>query len=374
MSITNNNDEVLWAQSCITSIGFPDTLDGVLDMVDANEYKGSDLTDMDCILQFHPADGTAWSAPKWLTQDDILFFYHTKRGGLNASRLRNLAKRLYPSERRLVSILEHAAELAKQLAGSIFACSAVSGSTEYMGAPEKHFDGRLFAPLGKVHIFARPLRSETFADFVKIGQTTITPVYTREALGIRSLLAQENSLPRFLTDVEFGDNTFRNVDKDNWAEISCLPGTRFIHEAQLRSYMLDYFLSRIKDKGTAVLEECQCFSNGQGTGIADNFVKIDGLWVPCEAKLSILSERDIFTQVAKYMAIDEFSPTRGPRRTDRFKSDGSRICLVVDQSGLYIIAADGNFLDCGFGEPLIKREYLGQVDPREFRNLIRKYQ
>lgn len=220
------NKEGLWTQSCITSIGFPDTFDGVLDMLDANEYKRTDLTDMDCILQFQPTDGTAWTAPKWLTEDDILFFYHTKRGGLNASRLHNLAKRLYPDERRLVSVLEHAAQLAGQIAGSIFACASVSGSTEYMGEPEKHFESRLFAPLAKVWTFASPLKSEIFAEFIKIGQTTITPVHTREAKGIRSLLAQENSLPRCLSDVEFGDNTFRNVDRNNWAEISCLPNTR----------------------------------------------------------------------------------------------------------------------------------------------------
>ena len=368
-----DKNEVNWAQSCITSIGFPDTIDGVLEMLEANEYKEEDLTDMDCILRFHPDDGTSWTAPKWLTQGDILLFYHTKRGGLNASRLRNMAKRSYPNDHRLIANLEHAAELARLFAGTIFGCASVSGPTEYFGDPEKHFDSRHFAPLGQVHVFERPLKSEIFADFVKIGQTTITPVYTREAKGIRSLLAEENTLPNFLSDLEFGDNTFRNVDKDNWAEISCLPGTRFIHEAQLRSYMLDYFLSSVKDKGSTLLEECQCYRTGQGTGIVDNFVRVNGAWIPCEAKLSVLSEKDIFGQVAKYMGIHSFVPTRGSRRGEKFDADKTDICLVVDQSGLYIISSKGTFVDCGYGDPILKREQFGDIDSSRFSELIRNY-
>src|SRR5687768_9099065 len=94
----SKKDESSWAQSCITSIGFPDTIDGVFEMIDGNSYKGENLTDIDCLLDFRPHDGTSWTSPKWLTQDDILFFYHTKRGGLNASRLRNIARREYPKD------------------------------------------------------------------------------------------------------------------------------------------------------------------------------------------------------------------------------------------------------------------------------------
>ncbi len=296
--------------------------------------------------------------------------FTTQKGGLNASRLRNIALRSYPNEPNLVSVLDHAAELATLFAGTIFGCASVSGSTEYLGAPEKHFDGRLFAPLGNVHIFDVPLASARFTEFVKIGQTTITPVYTREAKGIRFLLAEDNFLPAFLSDVEFGDNTFRNVTKENWADISCLPGTRFIHEAQLRSYMLDYFLSAMKDKGSTLLEECQCFRDGHATGIVDNFLRVGGLWVPCEAKLNILSERDIFAEASKYMNIDAFVPTRGSRRFETFYPEKSKCCIVIDQSGLYLISSELEFVNCDYGTPIWKREQLGQLEPSRFRELV----
>ncbi len=365
--------ETRWAQSCITSIGFPNSIDGVFEMLNSNSDRGENFLDLDYLLRFTPDDDTSWTAPKWLTEGDILFFYHTKRGGLNAQKLRKLAKRLYPEERGLTAILEHAAGQAEMYSGTIFGCASVSGSTEYFGPPEKHFDGRLFAPLGEVQIFETPLSSERFADYVKIGQNTITPVYTREAKGIRTLLAEDNLLTPFLSTAAFGDGTFRNVDKDNWAEISCLSATRFIHEAQLRSYLLDHFLGAIKDKGSTVLEECQCYRNGESTGIVDNFVKISGLWVPCEAKLSILSEKDIFGQVAKYMNIDSFVPTKGARRAERFTSSRTNCCLVVDQAGLYVISTKGVFIDCEYKKPMWKREQLGLIARSEFQDRIATY-
>lgn len=368
-----NNDAVGWAQACVTSIGFPDTIDEVLEMLNRNASAGTEITDIDSVLRFRSGDETFWTAPKWLTKGDILFFYHTKRGGLNASKLLNDARRLHPRKRRLIAVLEHAAELSRRFAGTIFGCAAVSGSTEYFGKQESHFSGRSFAPLGKVHIFGKPLKSESVADFVKIGQATITPLYTREAKGIRALLAAENRLPTFLLKLEFGDNTFQNVNRHNWDRISCLPDTRFIHEAQLRSYMLDYFLSAVKDKGTSLLEECQCFRDGESTGIVDNFVKIDGRWFPCEAKLNIRAEKDIVRQVRQYIGVDSFVPTRGPRRSQWFYPEKPRICLVVDQSGLYIVSSDGKYISCSRDKPLLRREAFGGVDSSGFRELIRDF-
>lgn len=55
-------DEVNWAQSCITSIGFPDTIECVFEMLEENEYKEENLTDIDCILRFNPDDGSSWTA------------------------------------------------------------------------------------------------------------------------------------------------------------------------------------------------------------------------------------------------------------------------------------------------------------------------
>ncbi len=271
-NLRKNNEDLDWAQSCITSISFPGTIDGLLDMLEGNNHKSECATDMDCLLQFCADDDTSWSAPKWLTEGDVLFFYHTKKAKFHITKLLKEAKRDYVHEPNLSVVLEHAANLARLYSGTIFGCAEVSSATEYFGRQEKHFDGRYFAPLGQVHIFEHPLTSNEFAEFIKIGQATITPLYTQEAKGIRGLLSKWNTLPHFLEKVEFSDNTFRNVDRNNWASISCLPSTRFVHEAQIRAYLLDFLLTAIKDRGTPLLEECQCFRKGQRTGIADYFI------------------------------------------------------------------------------------------------------
>lgn len=361
-----------WVQSCITSVSFPETLESVFDMVEKNEYARDWAMDIDVLLNFDPDEGTAWTAPKWMTQGDILFFYHTKKAKQRISKLLKEAKSQYRLGSDIIRLLERAADYSSLYSGAIFGCSSVSGATEYYKKQLGHFDSRCFAPLGQVHIFDYPLSSDRFADFVKIGQNTTTPLYKRQFEGIKQLLSEQNTLPEYLQNSRFGDTSFRNVDQDNWPLISCGKNTRFIHEAQIRAYLLDFLLAELKDKGTLVLEECQCFRDRQRTGIADYFLKVHSNWIPIEAKLNILSEKDVLSQVAKYAQVHSFIPTVGTHthRGKIYNVTGLSICLIVDQSGVYIVS-DGNFLDCFPGSPIWSREELNHSTVSTIRDRIR---
>jgi hypothetical protein len=182
-------------------------------------------------------------------------------------------------------------------------------------------------------------------------------------------VGQKNTLPPFLRDARGGEAGFRNVNTSNWPTISCAQHVRFIHETQIRAYLLDYLLAEVKDPGTPLLEECQCFRDGRATGFADYFIKLHGQWVPVEAKLNMLAEKDILRQVAKYMHIDAFRPTKGARRDEIVTIRRAPLCLIADQLGIYLVSGQ-QFVDCTPGAPLWKREHLGHESVRPIRQRL----
>jgi hypothetical protein len=65
-------------------------------------------------------------------------------------------------------------------------------------------------------------------------------------------------LPDCLKRARIGGESFRDVTQENWLSISCSSDARFINEAQLRAYLLDYLLEKLKDPRTPLLRECRC--------------------------------------------------------------------------------------------------------------------
>lgn len=358
-------------QSYICSVSFPETIQGVLNMVAGNRRTANWATDVDTILNFEPVDSLFWTAPKWITESDIIFFYQTKRAKQRVEKLLAEAKQTHPRKRNLIKLLERASRIADSYAGKIFACASVAGEVERFPRHKKHFISPHFAPLKEVFVFDEPLPQNAFADYVKIGRSTITALYKREFTGVKRLLAEGNELPDFLKKAVPGSNTFRNVNAKNWASIACSPDARFIHEAQLRAFLLDYFLDELKDKGTSVLEECECFRGSKNTGRADYFVKVFGKWIPVEAKLNISREGDALTQIAKYTNIDLFVAKKGIRRNRAFKIAETPICLLIDRFGIYFVSSKNEFINCSFKKPVWKREDLAEIPVHEIREAIK---
>ena len=147
-------------------------------------------------------------------------------------------------------------------------------------------------------------------------------MYEQDFDGLKCQLSERNPLPEFLKRARIGGESFRDVTQENWPSISCSPEARFVNEAQLRAYLLDFLLEELKDPRTPLLRECRSFRGGAETGIADYFVRVDGRWIPVEAKLSVLasSETRLLEQVNRYVAIDSFSPTVGARVGESFSA------------------------------------------------------
>lgn len=370
-----------YVQSSVSMIGFPKKLDEL----ESFYYEGWTpgwATDLDLLLGATAREDPdiLWTAPRWMTENDILFMYHTKSAGRSVRRLLaqalSLAENLnsnVPSQeptvteqdrrclQELVRLLERAAVQFKTYSGTIFGCAEISGAAEYLAddGVERHYSGRSSVPLGKVHIFEHPLPPEELAGILRIEQSTPnTPLYKEQFDSIKQRLAEHNRLPEFLCEARIGDKTFRDVNGQNWPSISCDPGARFVNEAQLRAYFLDFLLDEVKDPKTPLLQECWCYRNGSKTGgRADYFVRVHGVWIPVEAKLNVLTEKNLLGQTAKYTYTTAFEPTVGPHRGDTYHATISPVCLIADQSGLYIVA-DGDFSGCSLGNPVWRRDKI----------------
>lgn len=286
----------------------------------------------------------------------------------------NLLNSEATEQRENLRLLDRAASYSNSYSGTIFGCAEVSSPPKYIKRKvdeSSRFKSNVFAPLRKIHLFDPPLHADEFAEVLRIGQGAITPLHGEQFNEIRRLLSHRTEVPDFLRNARIGGLTFRDVDKNNWPSISCSEDARFIDEAQLRAYLLDYLLNEIKDEGTSLLKECYCYREQQKgrPKIADYFVKVHGHWVPVEAKLNILAERDMLGQVAQYVAIDYFTPTLGRHKGERFGATDSTLCVIADQSGLYIVK-NGEFYDCSPGEPTWRREELDHSIIQTIRDRI----
>lgn len=382
-------------QAAISVIGFPATQEELEGFLEVDEKSGKVLggaTDLDLVLDFERHQYITWTAPRWMTQGDLLLLYHTKNARQKVNtllaeaegRLRELSRRGQwriwgrgERERQrlaeLVALLKGAAASSDRYSGTIFACAEISAPPGYEGQEvERHFAGRSFAPLGRVHIFEDPLPADQFVEYAKIGQGTAnTALYERQFEGIKRQLRERNALPAFLSNARIGGTTFRDVNKDNWPDVSCSANARFINEEQLRSYLLDFLLEELRDEQTPLLRECKCLRGGKKTGFADYFVTVGGAWVPVEAKLNVLStpERKLLDQVAKYVGIDTFCPTVGTKVGKTYKASGTFLCLIADQSGIYTVS-HGEFIGCSPGDPMWRREELDQDTVTDIRQEI----
>lgn len=142
----------------------------------------------------------------------------------------------------------------------------------------------------------------------------------------------------------------------------------------MRKSLVDPMLEEMKDPDSLVFEECQCLHRKKWKGIADYFVKVGGSWFPVETKRNVLAEPNLTKQIAPYTRAQKFKPTRGPHKGEVFeRPSGSRpdVCLVVDHSGLYIVAS-GEFVGGSPGNPIWKREELAHSLVPEVRESLMK--
>lgn len=336
-------------QSCITSITFPDNINDYYEgLLKSEEIFGEKQNDIESLFHFD-ADryDFSWTAPKWRTSGDIMFFYLTKSFKLRASKL------LQEAPRELYPYIKKSNDLADTYSGTIFACADILDSSFYDVGIFPHFKSKVFAPLNSVNVFKNPIPLEDFSNSIKIRRGAITPLFGESFDDLVKAISAKNSLPETLQNKK-SEKGFYGINKNNWIKMSCSESKRFLNEHQLREFFIDYFIEYIKDEGSQILKECDCFRNGALTGTVDYFVKINKNWIPVEAKLNGRAENNLFKQIDKYINVDYFHNGR-----KKIISNKVPVCLLIDQSGLYI-TNHKDYIGCDYHQPYLRRADISQ--------------
>jgi hypothetical protein len=283
-----------YVQSCIAHVSFPASLSGLKDIL------GENGTDMEKLLWPPEDEEGGWTAPRWLAEGDVFFFYHTKKA---RGRIRQLLKQCSDvktgdwscdaDREDAIARLIDQLEIAERYAGCIFGCALVNGAAAYSRAEgtehdsTRHWRSNIYAPLCREYVFSYPLPDDRFRSVLTLSPGgALTPVHGQAFVELRQLLAESNHLPDYLSAAVPGGVSFRDIDKTNWMEVARSTSARFIDESQLRAFLLDYLVHDLKDARSAVYEECRCPCVAGHAGFADYFVRVNDQWFPVEAKLN----------------------------------------------------------------------------------------
>ncbi len=366
-------------QACIAHVGFPDSPLGFTEILD-------DVGETDMERLLWPPEGETgggWTAPRWLTEGDIIFFYQTKKARNRINRLLRRAAndedgewiRVVDRDLVLERLIDQQ-QIALRHAGTIFGCALVTGSAAHWDEsiiqrnPNRHWKGRIFAPISGEYIFGCPIPDKAFTQSITLSPGgAYTPLYGSDFVALKALCKKTGPLPDYLANARPGGVSFRDLDSTNWTAISCEPFARFIDESQLRAYLIDYLLEEIKDVKSTVYQECRCWHGGEFPTVADYCVRIHGRWIAVEAKLNVRAERDLHGQVLTYMNVKDFWPSRGNGTGGCIAGPTAAISLVIDASGIYLMNRKG-FVNCTPGTPIWHRCQLSKSTWPEIRSAV----
>lgn len=369
-----------YVEAFISAISFSDTLYEFRSEVDEHYKMGYEETNLESLFReakelFNEPSIGIWSAPKWATKDDIIFFYLAK--DRPPRRVKKLIKKATETNQKdLLNILERNKKLIDRYSGTLFGCAKIVDSSYIVKQKtETHYKkNKTYALYAKCFIFENPLKLEEIEICVKIVRgATNTNVLGQSFLDIKQELSIKNkNLPDYLINSYPGGNNFKNVDVDSWKSISCHPDKTFVNEAQIRDYFLDYLLKEIKDNKSPLLKECRAYKkdNQYNNGIADYLIRVNNHWIAVEAKLNIQCEQDIIAQTTKYTNAYYFIPTIGKYKGNEYHTK-SNLCLIGDMHGLYLVYKD-RFIAGNIEEPAWKREELNHTPTTDIRNKIIK--
>jgi hypothetical protein len=371
-----------FVHAAISTIAFPKELDPFIDTV-CHGRPEQWATNTERLIEDIERGYTNWTAPHWGMVGDIVFFYHGATAKAHITHVRLQLKHeiehnrlkgsttvitvddgdakyeveLADAEEELNSVLARARDLADSYGGTLFACGRIAHPPMYVENTSIQHTGRIFADIGSLYRFANPLPLKQLCEAVKIGKGTITNVYGSAYTSLLALLARDNVLPDYLKTGAPADDSLPTIDKQTWPDLASDRSVRFVHESQLRVYLLDYVLGELKDPNTLLYQECHCASSNGSKGTADYFIRLNNRWIPVEAKLNLQAEPAIITQLQKYAGVTTFMPTKGRGLDRKVSASGSRLCLVFDQRGIYTVSA-GEFVACSQQEPRWAREAL----------------
>lgn len=313
-------------QAYIAVVSFPTSIEELRDLTDNDYYM-----DMEEILLGHDVN---YTAPKWATKDDIIFFYHAKSAIV---KIRSLKKQSIgqKDEDKLMEYLNMAEEIYKACGGSIFCVARVGDDPEIIKDERDnlHWRGDVYAKVADYILLKNPIRKNTFEQYIKLAQQrTITPVLGEDFENLKNLILKYNDVS-YLKTAHAVPISLKDISPKNWISVSYDYRRRFYLEMQFRKFYADYFLKILGDR-KGIFSECVCYKGGKRSGYVDNCILINEKYMPVEIKLNINTEKDLTRQLKKYCHTEKIKLNKDNEAENDIVYQNN--VLVLDTNGLYI--------------------------------------
>ena len=320
-------------QAFITNISFPKTIDEFLYFLNHDFHF-----DVDDVLS---KEYLEWTAPRWCKIGDVVFFMHSKTAisiitKLRTEYLNNKDKYDEKQQALIGKGIEHAIDNYKKYGGKIFAIGRVVKPTEYGdyygNEVELHWKGKIYAPIGDLVRLEKPIDISEFNDFIYVSrQSAITGVFGKEYDDLKEIIIGKNLTSEYFTESISTPLPIKDINNQNWINISAEYRRCFFLESQFRTYYVDYLLEILTDK--KVYKECICRTKNTPDCYVDNVIFVENRPALVEVKLNINNEKDLPGQMDKYCNCESIiiggkEYARNERITEK--------AVVIDTNAIYL--------------------------------------
>ena len=333
-------------QSLILNLSFPNTLDQVL-QIEKTEGKFDVEVLEEAILHGNELI-YEWTVSKWVKPDDIIFFMHSKSSIHTIGRLKNELKTMngaYSQEdAEIISRgLERGIKVYKKYGGKIFAVGRVSETPTETNYAEigttPHWKSRISAYVDDSFLLIKPIDLAEFSKFIKLScGGSITPVFGSAFEQLRDIIKESNDIPAYFAESIAIPIPLRDINAENWIQVSSRFKQRFLYESQFRAFYVDFFLKALGDR-KKIYSECACKKQTIRTSFIDNVILFNGYYLPVEVKLAVSAEHDICGQVDKYYNLDDLYLDKKENEKAPINMVYRNNVLVIDTMDIYLYSS-----------------------------------
>ena len=344
-------------QAYIAVVSFPTSIEELRYFTDNDYYM-----DMEEIMLGHDVN---YTAPKWATKGDIIFFYHAKSAIVKIRSLKKQASG-QKDEDKLMEYLDLAEKIYKACGGNIFCVARVGDDPEIKndGRENLHWRGDIYAKVVDYMLLKKPISKDIFEQYIKLAQQrTITPVLGEDFENLKRLILKDNDV-HYLENSHAVPIPLKDISPKNWLSVSYDYRRRFYLEIQFRKFYVDYFLKVLSDR-RSIFSECVCYKGGKRSGYADNCILINGKYIPVEIKLNISTEKNLKAQLCKYCQAEKIKLNKEKEVSNDMSYQDN--VLILDVNGLYIYDHKANDVKMIGNLDNIKCEY----DIRKLRETVK---
>lgn len=311
-------------QAYISNISFPTTLDEVysyahlfnMEMILGCDFynllNDENYMDFDDVEKYESRK-TEWTAPKWCKGGDIVLFMHSKTANAKISAMKTsllLNRNNYSNNAfwLMMNALTRAKKIYDTYGGKIFAVGKINGTPIYEPSDnlQQHWKSRIYAQIDDVFLLEKPIDISEFNTVIMVSrQSSITPVFGEQFTFLKELILKKNPIVEdYFKESVAEPVPLTSINDANWLDVVNDYRRSFFLEIQFRSFYVDSFLKYLGDT-KSFFRECACIKFDVPTSYVDNVIKLNGIYLPVEVKLSVDAEKDIISQLSKYCKLDE---------------------------------------------------------------------